>query len=112
VVVDYKPRRVDVAALRAGNLVEILNMTGWTDVAVALPGVTLKGVHGWDNLASAVAQQYLADIVSPHQVGLWPNLLYHPTHSLKSSNPPPSPHPLPPAHAHANTKFLDEESIF
>jgi len=46
VLIDYKPRRVDVGALRTGNLMEVINLTGWADVAIALPGVTLKGVHG------------------------------------------------------------------
>ena len=70
VLIDYKPRRVDVAALRAGNLIEVVNMTGWSDVALALPGVTLKGVHGWDNLAAAVAQRYFAYVATGQQVRL------------------------------------------
>lgn len=64
VVVDYKPRRLDVAALRAGNLAEVLNVTAWSGVAVELPHVRLTGVPGWEALGAALAQRYLADVAS------------------------------------------------
>ena len=64
VVVDYKPRRLDVAALRAGNLAEVLNITAWSNVVVQLPHVRLAGVEGWDALGSLLAQRYLNDVAS------------------------------------------------
>lgn len=71
VVVDYKPRRLDVAALRAGNLAEVLNITAWSNVAVKLPHVQLAGIQGWEALGSSLAQRYLNDIASS-QVCIWP----------------------------------------
>ena len=64
IVVDYKPRRLDVAALRAGNLGEVLNITAWSDVMVQLPHVTLTGVQGWDELGSLLTQRYISNITS------------------------------------------------
>ena len=66
---DYKPRRLDVAALRAGNLVEVLNITAWSDVLVRLPNATLTGVQGWDELGSLLAQRYINNVTSS-QAGL------------------------------------------
>ena len=63
-VIDYKPRRLDVAALRAGNLGEVLNITAWSDVLVQLPSVRLTGVQGWDELGSLLTQQYINNITS------------------------------------------------
>ncbi len=64
IVVDYKPRRLDVAALRAGNLGEVLNITAWSDVMVQLPTVRLTGVQGWDELGSLLTQRYISNITS------------------------------------------------
>lgn len=64
IVIDYKPRRLDVGALRGGNLVEVLNITAWSDVLVNLPQVTLTGVHGWDELGSLLTQRYVSHITS------------------------------------------------
>lgn len=63
-MIDYKPRRLDVAALRAGNLGEVLNITAWSDVLVQLPSVRLTGVQGWDELGSLLTQQYIGNITS------------------------------------------------
>lgn len=64
IVIDYKPRRIDVASLRAGNLAEVINMTAWSDVKIVLPSVRLIGVPGWEAAGSAVLQQYIQNIVS------------------------------------------------
>ena len=61
---DYKPRRLDVAALRAGNLVEVLNITAWSDVTVQLPHTTLTGVQGWDELGSLLTQRYISNVTT------------------------------------------------
>ena len=67
-MVDYKPRRLDVAALRAGNLAEVLNVAGWSNVTVQLPAIRIAGLNGWDALGALVAQRYLSHIASS-QVG-------------------------------------------
>ncbi|KAK9805512.1 hypothetical protein WJX72_002557 [[Myrmecia] bisecta] len=64
VVVDYRPRHVDVAALRAGNLAEVLNLVPWGGVALDLPHVKLTGLHGWAALGAAVGTDYLKDVAS------------------------------------------------
>ncbi len=68
VLVDYKPRRVDVAALRDGSLLELVNLVPWGGVDVGLKGLRLAGVQGWDGLAAAAAQEWLQDIATT-QVG-------------------------------------------
>lgn len=63
-MVDYKPRRLDVAALRAGNLAEVLNVTAWSNVTVQLPHLRMGGLHGWEALGSMLTQRYLQDVTS------------------------------------------------
>ena len=65
VVVDYKPRHMpDMAALRAGDLTEVLNFAALSNVALQLPHLRLMGVHGWEQLGSALVQRYMYDISS------------------------------------------------
>ncbi len=63
VVVDYWPRRLDLAALKAGNLAEVLNLAPWGSVLLQLPPVRLSGVHGWPALGAAVGEAWLRDVV-------------------------------------------------
>ncbi|KAK9836947.1 hypothetical protein WJX81_001853 [Elliptochloris bilobata] len=63
VMVDYWPRRLDLAALKAGNLAEVLNLAPWGGVLLQLPPVRLSGVHGWPALGAAVGELWLRDIV-------------------------------------------------
>ena len=60
---DYWPRRLDLAALKAGNLAEVLNLAPWGGVLLQLPPVRLSGVHGWPALGAAVGELWLRDIV-------------------------------------------------
>ena len=64
VVIDYQPRRLDAAALRAGSFVEVLNLVPWGGVQLDLPHVKASGLHGWLALGSAVGNAYLQDIAS------------------------------------------------
>ena len=61
---DYVPRDVDVAALRAGNLAEALNLVPFGGVAVHLRPVTLRGVCGWSRLTELVVRSWLEHIAS------------------------------------------------
>ena len=73
-VVDYKPRRVDVSAIRAGNLTEVVNMTAWSDVKITLPNIRLLGMHGWHTVGSSILQIYIQDIVTK-QVSIYSSFL-------------------------------------
>jgi hypothetical protein len=44
-LIDYRPRRVDVAALREGSFAELLNLTPWGGVHVFLKPLRLSGVQ-------------------------------------------------------------------
>ncbi len=62
-MVDYWPRRLDLAALKAGNLAEVLNLAPWGGVLLQLPPARLSGVHGWPALGAAVGEHWLRDVV-------------------------------------------------
>lgn len=64
VVMDYQARRLDVAALKAGSLVELLHLIPWGGVQLDLPRVKATGLHGWHALGNAVGNAYLQDIAS------------------------------------------------
>ncbi len=68
-LVDYKPRRVDVAALREGSLLELVNLVPWGGVDIALKALTLRGRHGWDGVAAEAAEEWLKDISSTQVSG-------------------------------------------
>jgi len=63
IMVDYWPRRLDLAALKAGNLAEVLNLAPWGGVLLQLPPARLSGVHGWPALGTAVGEHWLRDVV-------------------------------------------------
>ena len=64
--VDYKPRRVDVGALAAGRVKELVHLVPWDGVALRLPAVRVTGVHGWGAAAAAVGTEWLEDVAA-HQ---------------------------------------------
>jgi autophagy-related protein 2 len=64
VMVDYWPRRLDLAALKAGNLAEVLNLAPWGNVLLQLRPLRLAGAHGWANLGAALGEHWLRDITS------------------------------------------------
>ncbi|BDA50280.1 probable autophagy-related protein 2 at C-terminar half [Coccomyxa sp. Obi] len=64
VMVDYWPRRMDLAALKAGNLAEVLNLAPWGNVLLQLPPLRLSGAHGWAALGTALGDHWLKDITT------------------------------------------------
>ena len=72
-MVDYWPRRLDLAALKAGNLAEVLNLAPWGNVLLQLPPLRLSGAHGWAALGAALGDHWLKDITT-NQVRLGPML--------------------------------------
>lgn len=59
VCVHYCPRRIDIAALRDGDFLELLNLVPWGGVDLTLKPLRLTGVVGWDGLAAAAASEWL-----------------------------------------------------
>lgn len=64
VMVDYWPRRLDLSALKAGNLAEVLNLAPWGNVLLQLPPLRLSGAQGWAALGTAVGEHWLKDITT------------------------------------------------
>lgn len=62
VLIDYRPRRVDVAALRDGSFAELLNLVPWGGVDLSLKALRLHGLVGWDGLAAAAAREWLSHV--------------------------------------------------
>lgn len=62
--IDYVPRDVDVAALRAGNLGEALNLVPFGGVVVRLQPVTARGVCGWSKLSELAVRSWLEHVAS------------------------------------------------
>jgi hypothetical protein len=75
-MVDYWPRRLDLAALKAGNLAEVLNLAPWGSVLLQLPPLRLSGARGWAALGEAVGEHWLRDITT-NQVKGPPLPLHH-----------------------------------
>jgi autophagy-related protein 2 len=59
VCVHYCPRRVDIAALRDGDFLELLNLVPWGGVDLNLKPLRFTGVVGWDGLAAGLASEWL-----------------------------------------------------
>jgi autophagy-related protein 2 len=62
VCIDYRPRRIDVAALREGDFLELLNLVPWGGVDLSLKPLKFAGVLGWEGLAAAAASDWMRDI--------------------------------------------------
>ncbi|CAO2827290.1 unnamed protein product [Amaranthus hypochondriacus] len=65
--VDYRPSRVDLAALSGGKYVELVNLVPWKGVELHLKHVEAAGIYGWANVCETIAGEWLEDI-SQHQV--------------------------------------------
>ncbi|XVF67592.1 hypothetical protein PTKIN_Ptkin10aG0133500 [Pterospermum kingtungense] len=60
--VDYSPRRVDLAALRDGKYVELVNIVPWKGVELELKHVHAVGVYGWGSVCETIIGEWLEDI--------------------------------------------------
>lgn len=65
--VDYTPAHVDLAALRSGKYVELVNLLPWKKVELQLKHVHSVGVYGWSSVGEIVLGEWLEDI-SQNQV--------------------------------------------
>ncbi|XP_058191622.1 autophagy-related protein 2 isoform X1 [Rhododendron vialii] len=65
--VDYMPCRVDLAALRGGKYVELVNLVPWKGVELQLKHVHAVGVYGWGSVCETIIGEWLEDI-SQNQV--------------------------------------------
>lgn len=60
--VDYTPSRVDLAALRGGKYVELVNLVPWKGVELQLRHVHAFGIYGWSSVCETVLGEWLEDI--------------------------------------------------
>ncbi|KAF9603872.1 hypothetical protein IFM89_038130 [Coptis chinensis] len=60
--VDYSPRRVDLAALRGGNYVHLVNLVPWKGVELKLKHVHAVGIYGWSSVCETIMGEWLEDI--------------------------------------------------
>ncbi|KAJ4716330.1 autophagy-related protein 2-like [Melia azedarach] len=60
--VDYSPSRVDLAALRGGNYVELVNLVPWKGVELKLKHVHAVGIYGWGGVCETIVGEWLEDI--------------------------------------------------
>lgn len=60
--VDYSPCRVDLAALRGGKYVELVNLVPWKGVDLHLKHVQALGVYGWSGIGEIIIGEWLEDI--------------------------------------------------
>ncbi|KAK7826810.1 autophagy-related protein 2 [Quercus suber] len=65
--VDYSPRCVDLAALRGGKYVELVNLVPWKGVELQLKHVHSVGIYGWGGVFETIIGEWLEDI-SQNQV--------------------------------------------
>jgi autophagy-related protein 2 len=62
--VDYKPRALDIAALRGGSVAEVLNIMPWAGVRLELAKVRLTALPGWGAAGGEVAGAWLRDVAA------------------------------------------------
>ncbi|OMO74070.1 hypothetical protein CCACVL1_16949 [Corchorus capsularis] len=60
--VDYSPRHVDLAALRNGKYVELVNIVPWKGVELELKHVHAVGIYGWGSVCETIIGEWLEDI--------------------------------------------------
>ncbi|KAF5444049.1 hypothetical protein F2P56_036553, partial [Juglans regia] len=65
--VDYSPHHVDLAALRSGKYVELVNLVPWKGVELQLKHVHAVGIYGWGSVCDTIIGEWLEDI-SQNQV--------------------------------------------
>ncbi|CAB4397789.1 unnamed protein product [Rhizophagus irregularis] len=62
--IDYKPKHIDYANLKEGNLVELMNFFHFEAAEMTLNNVKLTGVKGWQRLAEELGAAWLPHIKS------------------------------------------------
>ncbi|XP_028765818.1 autophagy-related protein 2 isoform X2 [Neltuma alba] len=60
--VDYSPHHVDLAALRRGKYVELVNLVPWKGVELNLKHVHAAGIYGWGSVCETIIGEWLEDI--------------------------------------------------
>ncbi|XP_052734169.1 autophagy-related protein 2 isoform X7 [Vigna angularis] len=60
--VDYSPTHVDLAALRNGKYVELVNLVPWKGIELNLKHVHASGVYGWASVCETTVGDWLEDI--------------------------------------------------
>ncbi|CAL0331331.1 unnamed protein product [Lupinus luteus] len=60
--VDYSPSHVDLAALRHGKYVELVNLVPWKGVELNLKHVHAAGIYGWGSVCETAVGEWLEDI--------------------------------------------------
>ncbi|KAL5788358.1 hypothetical protein ACOSP7_005307 [Xanthoceras sorbifolium] len=60
--VDYSPSHVDLAALRGGKYVELVNLVPWKGVELQLKHVHAVGIYGWGSVCETIIGEWLEDI--------------------------------------------------
>ncbi|KAL6494724.1 hypothetical protein OROGR_031524 [Orobanche gracilis] len=60
--VDYSPCRVDLAALKGGKYVELVNLVPWKGVELQLKHVHGVGLYGWGSVCETILGEWLEDI--------------------------------------------------
>ncbi|KAK9109179.1 hypothetical protein Sjap_017239 [Stephania japonica] len=60
--VDYSPRHVDLAALRGGNYVHLINLFPWKGIELHLKHVNAVGIYGWGSVCETIFGEWLEDI--------------------------------------------------
>ncbi|KAI9097184.1 hypothetical protein DFS34DRAFT_620774 [Phlyctochytrium arcticum] len=64
VKIDYKPKHVDYANLKGGNLIEIMNFFQLEGADMTLRAIRITGVRGWERLFEGILSQWLPHIRS------------------------------------------------
>ncbi|KAK8616353.1 hypothetical protein V6N13_017906 [Hibiscus sabdariffa] len=60
--VDYSPHHVDLAALKGGKYVELVNIVPWKGIELELKHVHAAGVYGWGSVCETIIGEWLEDI--------------------------------------------------
>nr|XP_019013281.1 uncharacterized protein I206_01346 [Kwoniella pini CBS 10737]OCF52062.1 hypothetical protein I206_01346 [Kwoniella pini CBS 10737] len=59
---DYKPKRVDFAALREGKTIELMNFFHFDGAEMTLRHITLSGITGWERLGTTLQDLWTPDV--------------------------------------------------
>jgi autophagy-related protein 2 len=60
--VDYRPERLDTAALRDGSYVELVNLLPLEEMILTLKPVEIRNLTGWSSVFGEIARRWIEDI--------------------------------------------------